>query len=340
VSEVQILSDVRSLLSAADHSLEGDQGRVIEALGVLALSGERVSLTAAAKAAGIPKGTVSAWNARHPAFASAAAFWTDVPVPAARESLADAYRRRLAGPSEPIVPGFAAFRERHFAYIRQDGRVVRATSNFYQQDAARHLDEHRRLLVYLSPGSLKTTTFAVERPVWSLFKDRNWRGLAVSKSAPEATKVVGAVKERLDHPYYHELAERLERQGDDPILCPLCEYFPDLAFMPESKDRGARWGASGFRVVGRIGGEKDDSYGAFGVGSQILGVRAVPSRSTTCKTPTLRTTPRLIPSRSSGGSSKRSCRGCTTTKQSRCWRTERHPMTSQGCWSASTPTGR
>jgi hypothetical protein len=274
VDEAEILTDVRSLLAAAGHELQGDRGRVVEALGVLALSGERPSLSAAAKAAGVPKGTALAWNSRHPAFTEAVRFWQDTPAPVAGGTLAEAYARRISGEPDNPVPSFLDFRERHFAYVRRDGRVVRASSNFYQRDAARQLDEHRRALIYLAPGHLKTGTFAIERPTWCLFRDRNWRGTAISKSAPEAAKVVGAVKERLQHTYYHDLAERLRRQGDEPIECPLCAYFPDLPFASEQKDRGAKWGAFGFRVMGRVGGEKDDSFAAFGVGSQILGVRS------------------------------------------------------------------
>lgn len=65
----------------SEQLLDGDRGQVLEALGILALSGQRPSLTAAAKVAGVPKGTVTAWAARHEDFAAAARFWQSAPKP-------------------------------------------------------------------------------------------------------------------------------------------------------------------------------------------------------------------------------------------------------------------
>lgn len=184
-------------------------------------------------------------------------------------------------PKDPDqFPDMLTFRERHFAY--EDPRVIhpatqlatvrRAVNNWFQIDANRRLEETNRAIIVLPPGHIKTTFFAIERPVRNIMRDRNYRMTVVQKNQDEASKLVTAVQERLACDFYHNLAERLERQGDEPIICPVCLYGP---FKPErAKQSGEKWGAYGFRVTGRTSGEKDDTYQAKGVGGQIQGVRA------------------------------------------------------------------
>jgi len=175
---------------------------------------------------------------------------------------------------EPF-PDFLSFRRSHFAYLdHRTKRVVRATNSFYQLDAEQKLSEHKRLLMVMPPGHVKTSLFAVERSVWQIMKDRNWRGAVVQKNQQEATKLVAAVQERLQCSFYHFMGSELERQGVEPITCPVCRFGGSEGFKAAKHDPGAKWGAYGFRVVGRTSGEKDDTFQALGAGSQIQGIRA------------------------------------------------------------------
>jgi len=172
-------------------------------------------------------------------------------------------------------PDFLEFRERFFVYQdHRSRRFVRAQTNWYQRDSYKRLREENRLIVIMPPGHLKTTTYCIEYVTWLIMRDRNTRALVIKKSQPEAKKDVAAVEERLTCDYYHTMASMLEDQGDEPIECPICLYFPDKPFKPEGKYSGDKWGAEGFRVQGVTSGEKDDTMQAKGVGSQVLGIRA------------------------------------------------------------------
>jgi hypothetical protein len=83
-SERQIAARYLNALGAfrgrwAEHLLDGERGRVLEALGILALSGQRPSLTAAARLVGFPRGTVTSWAVRDEDFANAVRFWRSAP---------------------------------------------------------------------------------------------------------------------------------------------------------------------------------------------------------------------------------------------------------------------
>lgn len=173
------------------------------------------------------------------------------------------------------APDFLEFRERHFAYrSHRTRRWHRAVNSWYAKDAAEKLEQHNRLIMVLPPGHLKTTLFSIEHSVWSIMRDREWRGLIVQKNQGESRKVVAAVEERLQHDIYHDWAEFLLHQGDEAVTCPVCEWGGDVPFKPEAKGAERKWGADGFRVAGRTAGEKDDTFQALGAGSQIQGIRA------------------------------------------------------------------
>src|SRR5512143_479263 len=196
-----------------------------------------------------------------------------------RIQYAAALRGAIASNETPgAFPDFLRFRERHFAYIDERTQTVkRAVNNWYQVDANSKLESDKRLIVVLPPGHIKTTFFSIERSVYDIFRNRNIRITAVQKNEKEAAKLISAVQERLSsHDSYHYLRDRLLEQGDHPIECPLCVYEIDKTpFIPARNARtGDKWGAFGFRVLGRTSAEKDDTMQAKGVGSQIQGIRA------------------------------------------------------------------
>jgi len=131
-----------------------------------------------------------------------------------------------------------------------------------------------RLIMVLAPGHLKTTVLATEQPAWNLMRDRDWRGLHISRSADESIKVVSAVQTRLECPHYHYIIEQLKEQGDEPITCPVCLYGGSEGFRPPLRKTGQGWGQASFRVNGVTSGEKDHSFQALGFGSQLQGIRA------------------------------------------------------------------
>jgi hypothetical protein len=186
-----------------------------------------------------------------------------------------AFARELGEASDIAnVPPFLGFRERFFAYRDgRSGRWVRAVNNWFQRDFIAKLEELRRGILILPPGHIKTS-LVIEYVVWSIFTDRDFRGLAVQKNQPEASKLVGAVKERLDCDFYHHAADQLAAQGDEPNACPVCTFAAGQPFVPETKERGVKWGAQSFNVLGRTAGHKDSTFASYGAGSQIMGVRS------------------------------------------------------------------
>ena len=207
--------------------------------------------------------------------------------PEFRERVKEAKARST---KEGVFPDFLTFRENHFAYedIRKTDELgpcpatgmpwySRARTSAYVDLATSHLETSRRLIMVMPPGHLKSTVFGVERTVYDLVKNRNFRTLLVQKNQDEAAKQVAQVQERLSsHDYYHFRAELLEKQGERPIDCLLCTYENGTPFKPESRKQEAntKWGAYGFIISGRQSGEKDYSMQALGVGSQLQGIRA------------------------------------------------------------------
>lgn len=191
------------------------------------------------------------------------------------EALAEnpmAMKRRRA---KQKVPDFLEFRAKHFAYWdKLQAKWVRSTNSFYQHDAAEKLASYDRLVMVLPPGHIKTTMLGIERAVWSVMRDRNWRGLHISKNQEEAAKVVAAAQERLECAHYHYIISELKAQGDEPITCPVCAYGGTEGFRPPVRKTGQGWGKYSFTVNGRTSGEKDFSFEAKGYGSQIQGVRS------------------------------------------------------------------
>ncbi len=183
-------------------------------------------------------------------------------------------------------PSFLNFRARHFAYrdIRAVKNVntnrlpfVRATNSFYQVDAVKQMAENNRLLMILPPGHIKTTLWCIEYPTYLIMRDRNVRILSVTKSQPEAKKIIASVQERLQCEWYHNIIQFMTEQGDVvPIECPVCAYAKGKPFKQENRkmESNSSWGADGFRVMGVDSGEKDLTMQAKGVGSQLQGIRS------------------------------------------------------------------
>ena len=187
------------------------------------------------------------------------------------------------------IPDFLTFREDSFAYVdlRKTAEIgkcpatglpwySRARTSAYVEQATAALEAENRLIMVMPPGHLKSTIFGVERTVYDLVKDRDFRALLVQKNQDEASKQVGQVKERLSsHDYYHFRIEVLEKQGDEPIQCVLCKYEDGVPFKPEfaKAEANAKWGTYGFIVGGRTSGEKDYSMQAVGINGSIQGGR-------------------------------------------------------------------
>lgn len=218
-----------------------------------------------ARELGVPLGTIRSWMRRDPEFAAMA-----------RSLTAVGKTRPLSVEGSVDVPDFLAWRERHCAYIDpRTGIVHRAVNNWYQQDAWAHLSQHRRLIMVLPPGHIKTTLFGVEHSTWQIMRSRNSRILNIQKNEQEAAKVISAVQQRLsDHAYYEHLAGRLVAQGEEPVENPIITYGGKEGFKPKSYRTGEAWGQHAFRVTGVTSGEKDFTMQAKGAGSQIQGIRA------------------------------------------------------------------
>jgi hypothetical protein len=270
----QALTRAREIvaIAAANGHFPAVSGRKAELAvhhGARVLSGKKPSASAACRSAGIPVGTVGPWRTRDPGLKAALEFWND-----SLDFEGFRAKAQRLHPAEPVVPDFLTFRAEYFAYRDgRTGRWTRAVNNWYQRDFIGKLDDLLRGVLILPPGHIKTS-LVIEYVTWRIFQDRDFRGLGVQKNQGEASKLVAAVQERLDCDYYHHAAEKLLEQEETPITCPVCTYAKDQPFKPESKDRGAKWGAQAFRVSGRTSGEKDDTFAAYGVGSQIMGVRS------------------------------------------------------------------
>jgi hypothetical protein len=232
---------------------------------VLDLVRDGVNVYTALEKIGVPQHTFSTRWKKDPAFARPLAeLLAKQPSAAAKRRLKQAQ-----------VPDFLTFREAHFAYFSKKlQKWVRAENSWYVQDGSGHIQANDRLIMVLAPGHLKTTVFAIEQSVWSIMRDRNWRGLHISKSQEEAAKVVASVQEKLECPYYHYIMEQLKEQGDEPITCPVCAYGGSEGFRPPVRKTGQGWGQLSFKVNGRTSGEKDHTFEAKGFGSQIQGIRS------------------------------------------------------------------
>lgn len=155
------------------------------------------------------------------------------------------------------VPDFLDFRARFW------GRE----SFWWHHDAWAAIQKYNRLIMLIPPGHTKTTTWSIEHSAWQIVKDRNHRILTIQKNADEASKVVGAVQERLSDLDYYRNQLGLPK-GEDPIT----KWGP---FKPETRGYRAStsWGSDHFRVVGFTSGEKDYSMEAKGMTSAVLSTR-------------------------------------------------------------------
>ncbi len=107
------------------------------------------------------------------------------------------------------------------------------------------------------------------------------------RNQDEARKCVSAVAQRLsDWDYWQHLQEEIVAQDEQPPVNPL-RYFSKHPFKPESKRSGSLWSADGFRVAGTTSGEKDLTFQALGVGSQLQGIRSDRIVIDDCQDPSL-----------------------------------------------------
>lgn len=235
------------------------QNQVIEAIS------KGATLAGAAAIAGVSTSAINAWRSREPRFSA------EYEVARGRVPAAILKAQQASG-----VPDFLEWREAHCAYLDpRSGDVHRATNSWFQADAYAKLQQHRRLIMVLPPGHLKTTLFGIEHSTWAIQRDRNVRITVIEKNEEEAAKVVGAVQQRLsDSDYYEFLAARLKDQREKVIVDPIKAYGGLMGYKPKAYRSKDSWGAHGFRVLATTSGEKDYTMQAKGAGSQIQGIRS------------------------------------------------------------------
>jgi hypothetical protein len=115
-----------------------------------------------------------------------------------------------------------------------------------------------RVLINVPPEHAKSYgTITTNYVVYKIVTNPNARVIIVSKTQGMARKFLGAIKTRLSHPAYHQVA--------------------DVAFGPNGgyKADSTQWSADMIYLgTGRDSGEKDPTVQALGMGSQIYGARA------------------------------------------------------------------
>jgi hypothetical protein len=173
--------------------------------------------------------------------------------PAFKEALALAEGRREETRPRAAVPHFARFREECLGH---------ATFR-HQREWLAALKSSDRVLILVPPAHGKSMTFSVDYPTWRIVRDRNVRGIVVSKTQDMARKMLYSVKKRLaDESFYKQEARRNVVE----------EWGP---FKPASSDRGSLvWSATKIYVQGIDSSEKDPTLEVLGVGNQIYGARA------------------------------------------------------------------
>ncbi len=204
---------------------------------------------------------------------------------ACRREATAARRRARAAEPKPVkvgVPPFPAddfheFRRLTTAYrSHRTGLYVRPEPSFFHRDMIAKLETERRLLAVLPPAHAKTSTL-IDWISWLIMRDetRSFRVAIVAKAEGEASKIVGAIEQRLsDSDWYEFVRSKLRSQGDTaPFVNPITEWFGDRPFKPESRKVGEKWGATAFRVAGALTNEKDPTVVGYGRMGPLQGGR-------------------------------------------------------------------
>lgn len=113
------------------------------------------------------------------------------------------------------------------------------------------------VIANLPPEHAKTMTLSINYPVYRTCMNPNIRGLVVSKTGQMSQKMLYAIKARLTEPHYKDL---------------ITDFAPREGFAYGS----ARWTQDTIYLSPQVrdSGEKDPTWQALGIGSQIYGARA------------------------------------------------------------------
>lgn len=113
------------------------------------------------------------------------------------------------------------------------------------------------LIVNVPPEHAKTMTISINYATYATCMNPNIRGLVVSKTGQMSQKMLYAIKSRLTEPHYADLIRDFAPRGG--FASGSGKWTQDSIYLsPEVRDSG----------------EKDPSWQALGIGSQIYGARA------------------------------------------------------------------
>jgi hypothetical protein len=108
------------------------------------------------------------------------------------------------------------------------------------------------VILNFPPEHAKSTVWTAGYTTWRILKDHSTSGAIISAKQEMAKQFLYQVKQRLEHPDYHEL---------------------QAAFAPEGGFRGESWREDRFYLSGRRGEGKDPTLQALGIRSKIYGAR-------------------------------------------------------------------
>jgi hypothetical protein len=108
------------------------------------------------------------------------------------------------------------------------------------------------VILNFPPEHAKSTTWTANWTTWRIMKDFSTAGAIISAKQDMAKQFLFQVKQRLEHPDYHEL---------------------QAAFAPEGGFKGESWREDRFYLAGRHGEGKDPTLQALGIRSKIYGSR-------------------------------------------------------------------
>lgn len=108
------------------------------------------------------------------------------------------------------------------------------------------------VILNFPPEHAKSTTWTANWTTWRIIKDFSTSGAIISAKQDMAKQFLYQVKQRLEHPDYHEL---------------------QAAFAPEGGFKGESWREDRLYVSGRRGEGKDPTLQALGIRSKIYGSR-------------------------------------------------------------------
>jgi hypothetical protein len=108
------------------------------------------------------------------------------------------------------------------------------------------------VILNFPPEHAKSTTWTANWTTWRIIRDFSTSGAIISAKQDLAKQFLYQVKQRFEHPDYHEL---------------------QAAYAPEGGFKGESWREDRFYVAGRRGEGKDPTLQALGIRSKIYGSR-------------------------------------------------------------------